>query len=249
MLTTNVQSALTHTECVAVLELIQYCTRARGSADDLRYVFKQVERLLPCDLLAVGTGVASEAGRFDIQRLHNQGHDDFFELYRRHKLERFDPSVKRALVDNTPFLWSETRETCAGYLAGFDDFAGLFPRTDGVVVACRKRRGSKRMTVLTASIMEPMHADRHIELCGHLLPHIHEMLLGGSEDTTGYALTEREAEVLRWVTDGKTSWEISRILGVSERTVKFHLTNLFAKLDVATRSQAAAKAVRMGLVS
>ncbi|MEJ0034883.1 MAG: LuxR C-terminal-related transcriptional regulator [Gammaproteobacteria bacterium] len=61
-------------------------------------------------------------------------------------------------------------------------------------------------------------------------------------------LTVKERDVLQWIASGKTSWEVGRILSISERTVKFHLRNIYAKLDVANRVQAAAKANRLRLV-
>jgi len=46
----------------------------------------------------------------------------------------------------------------------------------------------------------------------------------------------------------KTAREISKILCVSERTVKFHLTNVYEKLKVPNRAQAVAKVSRLGLI-
>jgi LuxR family quorum-sensing system transcriptional regulator CciR len=43
-------------------------------------------------------------------------------------------------------------------------------------------------------------------------------------------LTARETEIMRWVAEGKTNWEISIILHVSLNTVKFHLKNIYQKL-------------------
>lgn len=56
-------------------------------------------------------------------------------------------------------------------------------------------------------------------------------------------LTERELECLRWTASGKTSWEISIILSISESTVIFHIKNAIDKLQVTNRSQAVAKAI------
>jgi len=53
-------------------------------------------------------------------------------------------------------------------------------------------------------------------------------------------LTRRQAEVLYWVAEGKTDWEISAILGVSARTVQKHVEHIFTKLGVETRTAAAA---------
>lgn len=62
-------------------------------------------------------------------------------------------------------------------------------------------------------------------------------------------LSDRELEVLHWVAYGKTSWEISQILKLSERTVNFHIANCVDKLDAANRSHAAVKAVLIGAIS
>lgn len=61
-------------------------------------------------------------------------------------------------------------------------------------------------------------------------------------------LTEREKDCLLWTADGKTSWETAKILGISERTVKYHLQNACVKLNAVNRSQAIARAVSLGLI-
>lgn len=60
-------------------------------------------------------------------------------------------------------------------------------------------------------------------------------------------LTDREIEVLRLVADGLTNADIARRLVLSERTVRNHISNVFAKLQVADRAQAVVRARRAGL--
>jgi DNA-binding NarL/FixJ family response regulator len=55
-------------------------------------------------------------------------------------------------------------------------------------------------------------------------------------------LNDREIEVLTWVARGKTSTEVSELLGLAKRTVDFHLDNARVKLSAATRTEAAIKA-------
>lgn len=57
-------------------------------------------------------------------------------------------------------------------------------------------------------------------------------------------LTQREAEVLLWVSYGKASGDISEVLNISPRTVQKHLERIYEKLGVETRSAAAAIAIR-----
>jgi DNA-binding NarL/FixJ family response regulator len=60
-------------------------------------------------------------------------------------------------------------------------------------------------------------------------------------------LTPRETEVLRLVREGLANKQIARRLGISERTVKAHLTSVFARIGVPDRTQAALWAERHGL--
>jgi DNA-binding CsgD family transcriptional regulator len=59
-----------------------------------------------------------------------------------------------------------------------------------------------------------------------------------------YVLTRREAEVLHWLSFGKTNRDIADILGVSPRTINKHLEHIFGKLNVETRTAAAALALK-----
>ncbi len=59
-------------------------------------------------------------------------------------------------------------------------------------------------------------------------------------------LTPRELECLQWATSGKSHWEISRILGISKRTVSFHLDNAKEKLNVRTLREAAIRLTLLG---
>jgi DNA-binding CsgD family transcriptional regulator len=59
-------------------------------------------------------------------------------------------------------------------------------------------------------------------------------------------LTAREVEILYWTTQGKTSQDISRIIGRSAATVNFHLQSAMVKLDAVNKTQAAIKAHQLG---
>jgi DNA-binding NarL/FixJ family response regulator len=61
------------------------------------------------------------------------------------------------------------------------------------------------------------------------------------------ALTERETEILRMVVEGKGNKAIANRLGLSEGTIKSHLRNIYRKLQVQTRAEAAAQAVQLDI--
>lgn len=65
---------------------------------------------------------------------------------------------------------------------------------------------------------------------------------------SGDRLTAREQDVLRRLTAGATNKEIAAALGISENTVKYHLKHILAKLHAASRTDAAVRAMREGLV-
>ena len=76
-----------------------------------------------------------------------------------------------------------------------------------------------------------------------LAPEAVGSLVRGSRADT---LTAREREVLAGIADGKSNREIARLLRVSEKTVKAHVSAVLAKLGVQDRTQAAVYAVRHG---
>ena len=61
-------------------------------------------------------------------------------------------------------------------------------------------------------------------------------------------LTPRELEILRWTLDGKTAWEVGRILSISETLAVSQANSAMRKLHCVTKLQAALKAHRLGLL-
>jgi DNA-binding NarL/FixJ family response regulator len=74
-------------------------------------------------------------------------------------------------------------------------------------------------------------------------------MAGVSEEGATADLTDREMEVLQLVAKGLTNYQTARQLGVSVRTVEAHLTHIYAKLDVRSRTEAALLAQRKGWVA
>ena len=85
---------------------------------------------------------------------------------------------------------------------------------------------------------------------GHVLlhPEVARLLAEGREHRAEVHLTPREREVLAALARGRANREIARHLGVSEKTVKTHVSAVLGKLGVQDRTQAALYAVRHGIV-
>ena len=91
-----------------------------------------------------------------------------------------------------------------------------------------------------------------------LTPHLHETLsrvlveerrISGRVMRVEARVTEREAEILRWIRDGKTNRDIAEILSVSPSTVKNHIQKILRKMGVENRSHAVARAISSGILS
>jgi DNA-binding NarL/FixJ family response regulator len=71
----------------------------------------------------------------------------------------------------------------------------------------------------------------------------------GKDGFTSTPLTPRESQVLHLLAQGLANNQIAHALGVSERTVKFHISGIFTKLGVASRTEAVRTGVRQGMIT
>ena len=90
----------------------------------------------------------------------------------------------------------------------------------------------------TIFLAKPVSANGHAPVA--------EPALNGSNGNI--SLTKREREILALVAEGHSNRQLARMLWVTEQTVKFHLSNIYRKLDVTNRTEASRWAHRHGLV-
>jgi DNA-binding NarL/FixJ family response regulator len=70
-----------------------------------------------------------------------------------------------------------------------------------------------------------------------------------SEDSLVEPLTARELEVIQLMAQGLANKQIALALSISEHTVKFHLSSLYAKLGISSRTEAVKRGIELGLIS
>ena len=74
-------------------------------------------------------------------------------------------------------------------------------------------------------------------------------LAAGEDEWIHQPLTAREVEVLELLTEGLPNKSIAERLGISDQTVKFHVSSICGKLGAANRTDAVRRALRLGLIS
>lgn len=160
-----------------------------------------------------------------------------------------DPTVRLGMQSTRPIIWDESLFSDSRALWEDANAAGL---TVGWAQSTYTRPGVAGLLTLARS---------HDELDAVELSHktpllvwfnqiaqlgLQQFLLPQVATERQILLTDRECEVIRWTADGKTAFEISMILGITERTVNFHLNNIQNKLGVKNKVAAAVQAVLQG---
>jgi len=107
---------------------------------------------------------------------------------------------------------------------------------------------------VTGYLLKDEDVDRYIEAIHDVAqgrPFFSKRILSAALNggTSSPALTRREKQVLKLVAQGDTSEQVAKTLTISERTANFHVANILRKLNVDSRTAAAAKASEMGLIS
>jgi DNA-binding CsgD family transcriptional regulator len=122
-----------------------------------------------------------------------------------------------------------------------------------IILTLNKRRGETAFFGITSAIDPTQRAGQHdtmLRECRILANyfHGHVLRMNGHDSDQEILISARELDCLRWTAAGKTASEASIILGISERTVRFHLNAAREKLDCVTTTQAVAKAIANQLI-
>lgn len=106
--------------------------------------------------------------------------------------------------------------------------------------------GARGYLLKSAPREELIGAIRSVAAGGRYLPP--EVAHRLADRVAGPDLSARELEVLQLISRGRSNKEIATALGISDETVKRHVSNLFNKLDVSDRAQATAEGIRRGFL-
>lgn len=223
-----------------------------GTEDQFRQLIQLTTQVIPVEKAHVSVADLDESSA--IVNSSRQINIDFpvswLKAYREQSLYRIDPIAKSLFSANEPLVWSRVRERFASKPAQtFYKRAADFGLREGFSFGARFSR-SPSASFFTCVGKNLTSHRRHVLITQYLIPHLHAALskvhLGLLKECP--ILTPREIEVLNWAKFGKTNWEISLQLNVSERAAKFHIENAIRKLHANNRSQAIAVALSQGLI-
>lgn len=183
--------------------------------------------------------------------------------YDTRRYEALDPVLSLASRQLTPVEWtpelyasSEARQLLCEQRAAGLRFGVTYPvftpsGASGTLSLSSPRRPPHRHPPLRhprdpGALAWMQHAG--VVLAAHVHEAVWRIVLRDAESQHAPVLTPRERECLRWVARGKTSWEIGRILTISEHGVVFHLRSVMRKFDVSSRHRAVQLASDYGLL-
>ena len=163
--------------------------------------------------------------------------------------ERVDPVIVEALSATEPFEWGQefTVKRLSKPQCALLDEAAQFGIRCGFTVPVHDSRGPVAAVTFAADERRPafqrcIEQNRSVLQLMAMYFHAHaRRRLSINRVIDGVALSPRELECLEWAAQGKSAWEIGRLLNISRRTAAFHLDNAKMKFDVRTICQAVAK--------
>jgi LuxR family transcriptional regulator len=174
------------------------------------------------------------------------------DYYFSHDYLSIDPVIYAALHSALPVIWTEPK---FDKQRDFWESARGHGIRHGWTLALHGAQGETAMVSLARSDM-PLDENELAEKEARLMWLSHTAYAAIMD--AGYSnrsdplptpeLSSREREILRWTLAGKTSEETGTILGISARTVNFHVSVILHKLNVVNKTQAVAKAILLNLL-
>jgi DNA-binding CsgD family transcriptional regulator len=166
-----------------------------------------------------------------------------------------DPVSQHCKISSAPIIWDQATYTNVGRGTAWEHQASFGYRC-GISLAMHLPQGlhfligvDRDMALPPCSVeISRMTADLQLFAVYAQDTAMRVLLPKSPEGEGAPKLTLRELECLRWTMEGKTAWELGRILGIAEQTVARHVHNASQKLQCANKHQAVLKALRLKLI-
>lgn len=233
-----------------ILDTTSDCLRC-SSATDINDIMSSFGELIDFRYAIYGLATLDRNGtivKYDTINLSYPS--EWLELYKANELHRLDPIAKENFLSYDLQYWADTYKKDPSSLA-FSSVAGEFNLSDGYTYGVANSSRTEGCIFSIAGMVQKHSRTEFI--LNRLVPHFHQAFSAvlsapKMKSRLAVSLSNREREILNWVKNGKSSWEVSAILAISERTVKFHVDNIMKKLDAVSRTHAVAVALSAGLI-
>jgi LuxR family transcriptional regulator, quorum-sensing system regulator CviR len=241
------RNIISKTDALLVLESINECVICRD-ADGANRVLGRLQQLLEIDNAVYGLAKLDSTGNLKSYEILNMSYpQEWLDLYTRNGFHQVDPISKENFCNYELQFWEETykKYNCSKEFIAASKEYNLH---NGFAFGIRNPKGTDGSLFSIAGKLNNHPRNRFV--LKNLAPHLHNAFHSVLSSTKAqyFDLSKREKEVLNWIKVGKSSWDISVILSISERTVKFHVDNLMAKLNAVSRTHAVAIALSAGVI-
>lgn len=247
-------SRLSGSDALRLLEIINGCLACNSRADFADLV-RDTQELLSCDFSITAMGHHNDReGVVIVDGVNVSFPEQWCVEYKSRNFAQSDPVVRENFTTYRLQRWSETKKRIV-ITEAQKKIASLcldFGMKDGYTFGLKPHSKGSNGSMFCFSGPEMENDGKIRAILEYVIPHLHLALShvsnGRGPGKDAVSLSDREKEVLNWLKLGKSSWDMSVILGISERTVNYHVYNIMQKLDVVNRPQALAVAARMGLI-
>lgn len=214
--------------------------------DDLRRNLTRDLATLGYENLLFALAPAPHRQTFDRLVLLQHWPAAWFEQYNRLNFHRHDPIANFARKQFTAFEWSAVPASDDPVSQRMmESSAHDFGMQRGICIPVHDQFGY-RAAISLATSQQPLVSGATIEMivvfAFNRLNRIHCAARTSR-------LTAREKEVVTWAAAGKSAWDTSSILNVSEQTIEKHLSSAMRKLDAYSKAQVVAESLRVGEIS
>jgi len=231
------------------IEVIDACLHARDD-EAIEDIWLSMQEL--CNIDGLILSVSESEREADLEStivVRSYGiNDDWHKLYVSRNYTQIDPVVKMLFeTDGNIVSWQKAYKKYAKGAEAFIATATEMGLHDGYSIATASSDFTGIACSTSVTFESKNLTEHHHELVKTLLPHLNRVMA-----RPGFLkapkLTDKQIEVLKWASADKSYWEIATIMGISDRTVKFHFKNIFLKLGVPSRGEAVRKGKMMGLI-
>lgn len=189
----------------------------------------------------------TDEGRVLTQFINHSYDETWLKLYIERNLLQIDPYISMAISEDKPFVWNNCFEGRSLTEEQIDMLQAMqsYGLSSGIAYGLESNTSNgKLITFCSISGLTREHQQTAMNMMYLLLPMLQYCMDQQPTKHTAVAqLTPKEQEVLKWAIEGKTCWETSIILSVTEAAIKFHLNNIYKKFGVSSKAQAIVKAI------